>query len=279
MNQPPPPYQAVAFTPRDNTLHIPIPQRPSDKHNKSPSRPTTPSPSPTVSKKSLHHHLLLTQNLWQEAAERLPEKDKKSLEIPKSGTSTTNIIEDALAGVRNGEERVTKNLLTIKTKRGEVPLRHYVDKLTKVMIQFREIGDTLVQYDPGHAALPWAGVRLLLNIAVNDSSSFQDMAEGIELISAMITRYAVVESLYLLEDSSLKAQLTNGITKLYVAILKYLGSARTYYDKGTLSKQLFIWYLVVTRADPCFGANWRKCHQIIAYISRGSNRRDQTRPR
>jgi hypothetical protein len=166
MNQPPPPYQAIAFAPRDNTLHIPIPQRPSDKDNKSPSRPKTPSPSHTVPTEPLHHHFLLTQNLWQEAAEKLPEKDRKSLEIPKSGTSATNIIEDALAGVRNGEERVTRNLLTIKTKRGEVPLRHYVDKLTKVMIQFREIGDTLVQYDPGHAALPWAGVRLLLNVSV-----------------------------------------------------------------------------------------------------------------
>jgi hypothetical protein len=73
-------------------------------------------------------------------------------------------------------------------------------------------------------------------IAVNDSSSFQDMAEGIDLVSAMITRYAVVESLYLLEDSSLKAQLTDGITKLYVAILKYLVIAKTYYDKSTLSE-------------------------------------------
>lgn len=66
--------------------------------------------------------------------------------------------------------------------------------------------------------------------------SFQDMAEGIELVSAMITRYAVVESLYLLEDSSLRAQLTDGIIKLYISILKYLGIAKAYYNKSTLSK-------------------------------------------
>ncbi|KAH0335580.1 ankyrin, partial [Aureobasidium melanogenum] len=63
--------------------------------------------------------------------------------------------------------------------------------------------------------------------------SFQGMAEGIELVSAMITRYAVVESLYLLEESSLKAQLTDRITKLYVSILRYLSIAKTYYDKST----------------------------------------------
>jgi hypothetical protein len=163
MNQPPPPYQAVALAPR-GTLHIPIPQRASDKYSKPPSLPTTLSLSVTSPKKSLHRHLL-TQNLWQEAAEKLPEKDKKSLELLKSGTSATNIVEDALARVKCSEERVNGDLITIKTKRGEVPLRHYVDKLTKVLIQFREIGDTIVQYDPGHAALPWAGVRLLLNVS------------------------------------------------------------------------------------------------------------------
>lgn len=62
------------------------------------------------------------------------------------------------------------------------------------------------------------------------------MAEGIELVSAMITRYAVVESLYLLEDSTLQNQLTDGITKLYAAILRYLSIAKTYYNKSTTSQ-------------------------------------------
>ena len=163
---PPPPYQAIATAPCD-TLHVPIPQRGAkDAYKNSPSRPTTPSPSAATSKKSSLNHHLLTHNLWQEAVEKLPEKDKKSLELPKSGTSATNIVEDALAGVRSSEDKVNRNLIRVKTKRGEVPLRHYVDKLTKVLVQFREIGDTLVQYDPGHAALPWAGVRLLLNVSV-----------------------------------------------------------------------------------------------------------------
>ncbi|THW35816.1 hypothetical protein D6D21_08999 [Aureobasidium pullulans] len=232
---PPPPYQAVADAARD-TLHVPIPQRASDAYNK-PSSPLLPRPiTPGISalKKDSRHRI--TQNLWTAAVAKLPEKDQKALEQPKSGTATTSLIDDALAGVKSSEDKVNRNLIRVKTKRGEVPLRHYVDKLSKVLVQFREIGDTLVQYDPGHAALPWAGVRLLLNIAVNDTTSFQDMAEGIELVSAMITRYAVVESLYLLEDSTLQNQLTDGITKLYVAILRYLSIAKTYYNKSTTSQ-------------------------------------------
>jgi hypothetical protein len=200
-------------------------------------------------------HRFLSHNLWQDAVEKLSETDKESLEIPKSGVSSTAIIEDALARVRNSQDKVNRSLVQVTTKKSQKPLRHYVDRFIKALIQFREIGDTLVQYDPGHAALPWAGVRFLLNvsvsipffhrnkflrkeqqIAVNDSMSFQAMAEGIELISTMITRYAVVESLYLLEESSLKSQLTSGITKLYVCILRYLSGAKTYYNKSTLSE-------------------------------------------
>jgi hypothetical protein len=133
MELPPPPYQAIAPAP-SNTLHIPIPQRGAkDTYKSSPSRPATPSPSAAVSRKPLHHYLI-TQNLWQEAVEKLPEKDKKSLEIPKSGASATNIIEDALTGVKNSRDKVKENMIRIKTKGGEVPLRHYVDKMTKVLV-------------------------------------------------------------------------------------------------------------------------------------------------
>lgn len=165
---PPPPYQAVASDPRD-TLHIPVPQRAGDAYNKTPSRPATPSPS-TDPKRPMHR--FLSHNLWQDAVEKLPEKDKKSLEISRSGSSSTAIIDEVLVGVKNSEDKVNKNLIKIRTRKGElVPLRRYFDKLTKVLIQFREIGDTLVQYDPGHAALPWAGVRLLLNVSVSVSIS------------------------------------------------------------------------------------------------------------
>ena len=137
---PPPPYQAIASV-TSGTLHVPIPQRAGDAYNKSPSRPTTPSPS-TNPKGSMHR--LLSHNLCQDAIEKLPEKDRKSLEFPRSGISSTAIIDDALAGVKNSENKVNRTLIKIKTKKGEVSLRHYVDKLTRVLIQFREVGDTLV---------------------------------------------------------------------------------------------------------------------------------------
>jgi hypothetical protein len=42
-----------------------------------------------------------------------------------------------------------------------------LEKIIAWVIKFKEVGDLAVQYDPIHAALPWAGVRFFLQ--VNDS--------------------------------------------------------------------------------------------------------------
>jgi hypothetical protein len=31
--------------------------------------------------------------------------------------------------------------------------------------KFKTIGDNAIQYDPAHAALPWAGVRFILQVS------------------------------------------------------------------------------------------------------------------
>ena len=79
--------------------------------------------------------------------------------------------------------------------------------------KFKAIGDTITQYDPAHAALPWAGIRVLLSVrllyqlafpsfdrrqvAQSDSEIFQHTANGIELVSSLVTRFAMIEGLYL----------------------------------------------------------------------------------
>jgi hypothetical protein len=73
-------------------------------------------------------------------------------------------------------------------------------------------------------------------VAVNDSQTFQAMLEGVELVSEIITRYTIVEKLYLQRDSSVKDRLTLAILKLYTEVLVYLSKAEKYYQKSTLSE-------------------------------------------
>lgn len=69
---------------------------------------------------------------------------------------------------------------------------------------------------------------------MNDSAIFSEMAEGVELVSGMVTRYAIIESLYLLEASKVKVQLNEAIINLYLAILQYLLLAKSFYKKRTI---------------------------------------------
>lgn len=50
-------------------------------------------------------------------------------------------------------------------KTGEqVIARDLFAKVVKSIDQFKQLGDVAIQYDPVHAALPWAGVRFFLDV-------------------------------------------------------------------------------------------------------------------
>jgi len=52
-----------------------------------------------------------------------------------------------------------------KRKSGEtVVFQDLFAKIVKWIDLFKQIGDNAVQYDPVHAALPWAAVRFLLQV-------------------------------------------------------------------------------------------------------------------
>jgi hypothetical protein len=42
-----------------------------------------------------------------------------------------------------------------------------MEKIIFWIDRFKDVGDNAVQYDPGHAALPWAAIRFILQAAVN----------------------------------------------------------------------------------------------------------------
>lgn len=71
---------------------------------------------------------------------------------------------------------------------------------------------------------------------LNDSETFGAMAEGIELVSSLLPRYAMIEDRYLHDASALKGDLEESLVRLYAAVLVYLSRARRYYTMNTTSK-------------------------------------------
>lgn len=48
----------------------------------------------------------------------------------------------------------------------EIDLRAHFDRMAVWIQRFIAIGDTVVQYDPAHAALPWAALRFVLKVLI-----------------------------------------------------------------------------------------------------------------
>ncbi|KAI5813443.1 hypothetical protein BZA77DRAFT_358084 [Pyronema omphalodes] len=93
------------------------------------------------------------KSLWIEAFESnsLDDRERATLQVIDFQTNAVKSVSEA----RSCAEEV------LKEKKEKYPK---VQKLIKWMDRFKEVGDIIVQYDAGHAALPWAGVRLLLKV-------------------------------------------------------------------------------------------------------------------
>lgn len=63
------------------------------------------------------------------------------------------------------DDCVRKQWKLYTNKKGEkVLVRDVFTKVSDWIEDFKQVGDAAVQYDPGHAAIPWAAVRMLLQV-------------------------------------------------------------------------------------------------------------------
>ena len=102
-------------------------------------------------------------DLWADAANQLSEADKRNLNF--DNPDKRRITADLLALAQSSEREANNKRWTYTRKRGEkVILRDVFAKIVHWVNVFKQVGDAAVQYDPGHAALPWAGVRFILQV-------------------------------------------------------------------------------------------------------------------
>jgi hypothetical protein len=104
-------------------------------------------------------------NLWDRALAGLSEKDKNMLKTNEAMSRMD--IEVLLDAVRVKRETCLRNRWEFEFRGRVINLRYQADKIISWLVKFMEVGDIAVQYDPSHAALPWAGIRFLLLVGWN----------------------------------------------------------------------------------------------------------------
>ena len=106
--------------------------------------------------------------MWSRAinSDELSSKERKTLadvgfEVDSQVmASAVRSMTEEILDERKGE------LWKVKFREGDsdVVLRDVGMKILRWVDKFKQIGDIIVQFDPAHAALPWAGFRFLLQV-------------------------------------------------------------------------------------------------------------------
>lgn len=103
------------------------------------------------------------EQLWKKAFDNLSTPCKASL-LKDSPNRQTPSLEEIIQYVKLQQTRCMEKRWKIEINGKTVYLRDVCDKIILWINKFKEIGDIVMQYDPGHAALPWAAFRLLLQV-------------------------------------------------------------------------------------------------------------------
>lgn len=115
-----------------------------------------------------------SRHLWESAFKCLNDTDREILQkhIHSLAPSNSFIVVDSL--VQSVAERKTEidrkrgGMLTFSWKGRVFNLAKVMDDIVAWADRFKAIGDNLVQYDPGHLTLPWAGARFLLQVCCGE---------------------------------------------------------------------------------------------------------------
>ncbi|KAF3802552.1 hypothetical protein GCG54_00003357 [Colletotrichum gloeosporioides] len=169
------------------------------------------------------------QSLWDEACTLLDADTKANLSSLQK--PSVDILEQVLEKAQTIRQRTIDEGWKInKPGGGKVAVRDVLENIIKWVDCFKAVADTAVQYDPTHAALPWAAVRFLLQIAVNDVEMFRALTENLEFISRIITRHTISETVYALRKTSASEELRVSLKRLYALVLAFLAKAIKHLD-------------------------------------------------
>ena len=76
----------------------------------------------------------------------------------------------------------------------------------------------------------------MVQVSVENVHQYSVIAEGVEHVTWALTRYKIMERLYLKRRNESTTALTNSLTELYTCILRFLIKAQRFYEKGTARK-------------------------------------------
>lgn len=124
-----------------------------------------PNPDLTTRIHSQSH--ATTTDLWTVALESRPDEERAAILTTTASGPDLDILERLSDELKHKRDQCEQKSLKVEFHGQQIVIRDVLEKALAWINKFKEIGDIVVQYDPVHAALPWAGVRFLLQVSLN----------------------------------------------------------------------------------------------------------------
>ena len=104
--------------------------------------------------------------IFSQAVQLLSEGDRTVLQdyIPSHASDITLALQQALTATIEKQRQCHEKRWKFTFNGRSVSLKEEADKVILWLDRFKAVGDVAVNADPVHAGLPWAGIRLLLEV-------------------------------------------------------------------------------------------------------------------
>ena len=103
-------------------------------------------------------------DLWNQAYNELPSEYKQDLErVSNTDGGKPEKLDALLELAMEAKKKNIARQWKLKLGSKEINVRDKLEKLVGWIERFKEVVNIAVQFDPVHAALPWAGVRFILD--------------------------------------------------------------------------------------------------------------------
>ncbi|OCK81309.1 hypothetical protein K432DRAFT_295813, partial [Lepidopterella palustris CBS 459.81] len=180
-------------------------------------------------------------DIWEDALSLLSENDQQRFEfVFTKDQERQNLLYDVLSAATLKKEECLRKRWKINLTNKTIILRDVLEKVSVWVRKFIAVGDTIMQYDPGHAALPWAAIRFCLQVTVNDVQIYGTFLQSVEQNANLLARCSIMERLYLYRQTRSESEVTErfrqALVTLYAAILTNLAKGLRYFGQNTAKR-------------------------------------------
>jgi hypothetical protein len=215
--------------------------------------PIIPGPiaSPTGQIAGLVPYDVDGKTLLELSLQKLSKQEADTLEQYTTHPSQNigEIVQSTLEVAKDAQSMCERKQWTVTFRSRTFILRDISEKVVKWLDRFKSIGDIAANADPIHAGLPWAGVRMLLDVALAEHKQMSILITGLNIVLYMSLRLDLyLQYLWKIPSSNEKSYLQSRLVELYVVILRFLAEAIHIYQKST-SKRILEAFLKLSEVE------------------------------